>query len=178
MKEAVYERTGAERAGNVRRIVWRMIVTASFLACVLFIWHNSLENAETSAERSGRVTEIVNNIMESMGQEPVTEHFIRKLAHFSEYGLEGVLAVLLFSAYGFHAGRWFWKIVLTGLVTAVTDESLQFFSAGRAPGVGDVCIDMAGFLCGILLICAVRLLLGKACETWVRKRNGRRRPGF
>lgn len=175
MKEAVYVSTGEDKAENVRRIVWRIIVTAAFLACVLFIWHNSMEDAETSAERSGKVTEIVNEIMESMGQESVTEHFVRKLAHFSEYGLEGVLAVLLFLAYGFHAGKGFWRIVLTGLVTAVTDESLQFFSFGRAPGFGDVCIDMAGFLCGMLLMCVVRLLFRKACETWVQKRNGRRR---
>ncbi len=178
MKEAVYVSTGEDKEGNVRRVVWRMIVTAAFLACVLFIWHNSMEDAEASAERSGKVTEIVNEIMESMGQESVTEHFVRKLAHFSEYGLEGVLTVLLFSAYGFHAGRWFWKILLTGLVTAVTDESIQFFSAGRSPGAGDICIDMAGFICGMLFIWVLHLLFGKACETWGQKKNGRRRPGY
>ena len=175
MKKAIYENVGDDKEKNVRRILWRIIITAAFAGCVLFIWHNSMENAEASAERSGRVTEIVNEMMESLGQEPVTEHFVRKLAHFSEYGLEGVLAVLLFSAYGFHAGKWFWKIILTGTVTAMTDESLQFFSAGRAPGLGDVCIDMAGFLCGMLLTCVVRLLFGKACETWVQRRNRRRR---
>ena len=162
------------KAGRMRRILLRCVVTAAFFACVLFIWHNSLENAETSAGRSGRVTKIVNEIIESLGEEPVTEHFVRKLAHFSEYGLEGVLTVLLFWAYGFHAGRWFWKMLLTGLVTAVIDESLQFFSAGRAPGFGDVCIDMAGFVCGMLLMCVGRLLSGKACGTWVQKKNRQR----
>lgn len=89
-----------------------------------------------------------------MEQEPVTEHFVRKFAHFSEYGLEGVLAVLFFFTYGFHMGKWFWKIMLTGLGTAVIDESIQFFSAGRAPGFGDVCIDMAGFVCGMAAMAA------------------------
>lgn len=176
MKEAEYVRTGEDKAGNMRRVMWRIIVTAAFLACVLFIWHNSMEDAEASAERSGRVTEIVNEIMKSMGQESVTEQFVRKLAHFAEYGLEGVLAVLLFLAYGFHAGKRLRKMILTGLVTAVTDESLQFFSSGRAPGVLDVCIDMAGFLCGMLLMCVVRLLMGKVCAIWVQKRN--RQRGF
>ena len=174
MKEMMYKSAEADRTGGMRRIVLRFVVTAAFLACVLFIWHNSWENAEASAERSGRVTEIVNEIMESLGQESVTEHIVRKLAHFSEYGLEGVLTVLLFWAYGFHAGRWFWKMLLTGLVTAVIDESLQFFSAGRAPGFGDVCIDMAGFVCGMLLMCVGRLLSGKACGTWVQKKNRQR----
>lgn len=163
-----------EKKVQVRQILLRCAVTAAFLVCVLFIWHNSLENAESSAERSGRVTEAVNEMVESLGGKPVTEHFIRKLAHFSEYGLEGVLAVLLFTVYGFHTGRRMWKVLLTGLVTAVIDESLQFFSAGRAPGFGDVCIDMAGFVCGMLLVCAARLLSGKACETWVQKKNRQR----
>lgn len=174
MKETLYENAEADKNGDVRRIVWRIIITAAFAGCVLFIWHNSMEDAKISAERSGRVTEIVNEIMESLGQESVTEHFVRKLAHFSEYGLEGVFALLLFSAYCLDCGRCFWKIVLTGLVTALVDESIQFFSAGRAPGLLDVCIDVAGFLCGMLLMYIVRLLVGKACERWVQKKNGRR----
>lgn len=174
MKGAIVESVREGKAGSVRLVMWRAVVAAAFLGCVLFIWHNSLENAETSAERSGRVTSVVNKIVESLGQKSVTEHFVRKLAHFSEYGLEGVLAVLLFLAYGFHAGRYWWKVILTGMVTAVTDESLQFFSLGRAPGLKDVCIDMAGFLCGMLWMCAVRLLLRKACETWVQKKSRRR----
>lgn len=157
------------------RYVLCSIVTAAFLACVLFIWHNSLESAEVSAGRSGKVTEIVNEVFVSLGQKPVTEHFVRKLAHFSEYGLEGVLTVLLYLAYRFRPGKFLWKMMLTGMVTAVTDELLQFFSVGRAPGFLDVCIDMAGFISGVLLMGAVCLLMGRACKTWVRKKRERRR---
>lgn len=174
MKEMIYGSAGEDRAGNVRRILWRIIVTAAFFACVIFIWNNSLKSAEVSAEYSGRVTEIVNEIMESMGQGSVTEHFVRKLAHFSEYGLEGVLTLLLFLAYCFDHGKYFWKIAVTGSATALVDESIQFFSPGRAPGFWDICIDMAGFLCGMLLMYAVRLLMGKACGTWGRKKNRQR----
>lgn len=156
----------------------RIVTAVMFLACVLFIWHNSMENAEVSAGRSGEVTEIVNEVLESLGQEPVTEHFVRKSAHFSEYGLEGVLAVLLFIAYCLKPEKRLWIIVLTGLVTAVTDESIQFFSAGRAPGLGDVCIDMAGFICGMLFMLAVYLLTGKAAKIWLQKRNRQKRSAY
>lgn len=160
------------RENKMLQVLLRCVVTAAFLACVLFIWHNSLESAEVSAGRSGKVTEMVNGVLASFGQEAVTEHFIRKLAHFSEYGLEGVLAVLLFWAYGFHRGKPLWKLLLTGLVTAVTDESIQFFSAGRAPGMGDVCIDMAGFVCGMLSVLALCRLV-RLGALW--RQNGYRR---
>lgn len=144
------ERVAVKRA----EILLRIIVTAAFLYCVLFIWHNSMESAAVSAGRSGRVTETVNKVLTSMGKETVTEHFIRKLAHFSEYGLEGVLTVLLFVVYCLKPKKSMRASILIGLFTAVVDESIQFFSAGRAPGLLDVCIDMAGFICGMLFMTA------------------------
>ena len=149
MHKAIYET--ADRI----QILLRVFVTALFVACVLFIWHNSMENAEVSAGRSGRVTKLVNQVVECVGGEAVTEHFVRKLAHFSEYGLEGVLTVFLFMAYSLKPVRHLRTMALTGFFTATVDESIQFFSAGRSPGLGDVCIDMAGFICGMLSVLAV-----------------------
>lgn len=80
-------------------VLARIVVTLMFLACVLFIWHNSMESAAQSSSRSGKVTEAINGVLASVGGGAVTEHFIRKLAHFSEYGLEGVLTVLVFMVY-------------------------------------------------------------------------------
>lgn len=154
----------------------RGIVTVAFLACVLFIWHNSMESAEVSAGRSGKVTKLVNEMLESIGKEPVTEHFVRKSAHFSEYGLEGVLTVLLFMVYCLKPTKSMWAAALTGLFTAAADESIQFFSAGRAPGLLDVCIDMAGFICGMLFMDAAYRLIGKAAwKTWFQNRNRQKR---
>ena len=160
-------------------VLARIVVTLMFLACVLFIWHNSMESAAQSSSRSGKVTEAINGVLASVGGGAVTEHFIRKLAHFSEYGLEGVLTVLVFMVYCLKpqeedkgaersecasrsggtnclkSQKLRRAILLTGLLTAIVDESIQFFSAGRSPGAGDVCIDMAGFACGMLFMMAV-----------------------
>ena len=153
----------------------RVIVTAAFVLWVLFIWHNSVETAEVSSQRSGVVTEIVNEVLNAVGQEPVTEHFVRKLAHFTEYGVEGVLTVLLFVLYYLRPVKRLGLSILTGLMTATVDESIQFFSAGRAPGILDVCIDMVGFICGMLGMSAVCLLIGKApWRRWAQKRNRRK----
>lgn len=137
-------------------LIWaRGIITLLFCACVLFIWHNSLESAPVSSARSGRVTEVVNQMLSSLGKEGVTEHFVRKLAHFSEYGVEGVLTVLLYMVYCLKPTRRWRAVLLTGVLTAAVDESIQFFSAGRSPGLGDICLDVAGFICGMLFMLAV-----------------------
>lgn len=149
----------------------RGAVTWLFFVCVLFIWHNSMESAAASSVRSGRVTEVFNQVLSDLGGGTVTEHFVRKLAHFSEYGMEGVLTVLLFMIYYLKPGRRMWAMLLTGMFTAVVDESIQFFSAGRSPGIGDICIDMTGFICGMLFM----LLAGKAMKTWFQNRNRQRR---
>lgn len=180
MEGAIYGRTDVNNKEphiKCRRrfliVLARVVVTLMFLACVLFIWHNSMESAAQSSSRSGKVTEAINEVLISVGSRAVTEHFIRKLAHFSEYGLEGVLTVLLFMVYCLklkeedkgaeRSGCAYClkpqerrrAILLTGLLTAIVDESIQFFSAGRSPGAGDVCIDMAGFACGMLFMTAV-----------------------
>lgn len=162
-------------AGRIQ-IVLRVLVTLLFAACVLFIWHNSMESAEVSAGRSGRVTDLVNQVLGSVGGETVTEHFVRKLAHFSEYGLEGVLTVLLFMVYCLKLRKCLRAIFLTGLFTATVDESIQFFSAGRAPGFLDVCIDMAGFLCGVLamsvLYCIMNCTVNRRCTAGIFRLRG------
>lgn len=160
------------KAANVRSVLVRSIVTLLFLGCVLFIWHNSMENASVSSARSGKITEMVNEVLERSGWETVTEHFIRKLAHFVEYGMEGVLTVLLFVAYCLRPWKRLWAVVCVGIFTASVDELLQFFSAGRSPGFGDVCIDMAGFISGTLWMLAVCYLMGKALwKKWFQNRN-------
>ena len=160
------------RTTKMRMILIRSVVTLLFLGCVMYIWHNSMESAVVSSGRSGRITEVVNEILQQSGIGMVTEHFIRKLAHFSEYGMEGVLTVGMFVVYCLKPTKRWKQIAMTGLLTAVVDESIQFFSAGRSPEIGDVCIDMAGFICGMLFMLAAYLLIGKAAwKTWFQNRN-------
>ena len=159
------------KAAGIYGILIRCVITMLFLACIIFIWHNSMENAATSSARSGKITEVINEILEQSGRKTITEHFIRKLAHFSEYGMEGVLTVLMFVVYCLKPAKRWWGVVLTGIFTAIVDESIQFFSAGRSPGIVDICIDVAGFVCGMLAALTV-LLIGKAMwKTWFQNRN-------
>ena len=56
--------------------------------------------------------------------------------------------------------RYFSWPALLGLLTALTDETIQRFYAGRGSSVTDVWIDFAGVLCGMAAAFVLTQLLG------------------
>lgn len=79
-----------------------------------------------------------------------TEHYIRKLAHFCEFALLGLLLCRSFSAFGVKNFAATGYILFLGLLTAVIDEYIQSFSPGRGSMVKDVLLDFAGVFCAWL----------------------------
>lgn len=110
-----------------------------------FIWGNSMLPGADSAAVSGFLGELLAKMLGPKVLEAA--FFLRKLAHFTEFSiLGGVLA--------WNAGLWPVSSsvpVLTGLLAAMADETIQLFSPGRASMVQDVWIDFAGVLAGLLL---------------------------
>ena len=104
-----------------------------------FIWGNSMLPGADSAAVSGFVGEL---LAKMFGPKVLEAAFF--LREFSILG--GVLA--------WNAGLWPVSSsvpVLTGLLAAMADETIQLFSPGRASMVQDVWIDFAGVLAGLLL---------------------------
>ena len=138
------------------------------------IWGHSMIPASGSSEESRIVGEIVKPVLEVVvGKGNVTDHLVRKLAHFTEYMVLGCLmganvAVRVRMYRGAAAanvpamGSWFfWSYgLLLCLAVAVIDESIQIFSPGRGPQVTDVLLDTSGSLAGMVAMwVAVRLRL-------------------
>ena len=97
----------------------------------------------------------------------LTDHIVRKLAHFCEYMLEGFLLMLCMRVY---TRQYIWHIsvpMLGGVLTALTDETIQIFSPGRSSQVTDVWLDSAGVLAGIL----TALVLMALCRLLFNHRN-------
>ncbi len=59
---------------------------------------------------------------------------------------------------------------LFGLLAALTDETLQYFSPGRAPMVSDVWIDAGGYAAGLVVVAAI-WLIATTMATRSRNRN-------
>ena len=136
---------------NILRYVLLLVI----LGTVVFIFANSMLPPAKSAEQSDTVKDIIVEILpDDSKAESFVEEYIRKIAHFTEYGLLGVevaVYLMLFS-------RRSWRTLATGLLTpffvGFTDETIQRFS-GRGPSIDDVWIDVGGFVLFYILALAV-----------------------
>lgn len=130
------------------------------VACVAFIWGNSLLPATQSAQASRSVLDVLNPLLELLHIPTANaHHLIRKMAHMSEFALLGLLwTALLLQIKQIHLSA---ALALAGcfaLLVALTDETIQLFSPGRGSQVTDVWIDFAGACLGILLAWILRWL--------------------
>ena len=137
-------------------IAFRVIFTIALVACIAFIFHNSLEAGALSSARSQAI--------------------IRKLAHFAEFTLEGFLLMLCLRVYTARFVRHISWPLLGGMSTALMDETIQRFIPGRSSQVTDVWIDMGGVVFGALVALVV-LLIVRALMAFhhIKKENRRLR---
>ena len=127
----------------------RRALRLALLVTLCFIWGNSLLGREDSASLSLGFTAWLHSI-----GLPVSEHFVRKSAHFCEFGLLGAETALLLrlrGGLGFQNGV---NSAFICLLTAVTDETIQSFT-GRGSQVRDVVLDFSGALLAILICSAL-----------------------
>ncbi len=142
-------------------IAGRVVFTLALIGCIAFIFSNSMKIASVSSVSSGRVLQLLQAVLRRLGMpglaQRLTMHLVRKLAHFCEYTLEGFLLMLCMRVYSRRPLRHITVPMLAGVLTALTDETIQLFSEGRSSQVTDVWLDSAGVLAGIL---AALLLMG------------------
>lgn len=131
---------------------WNIILILLLLSTLAFIWGNSLLTRAESQEISRGILAEICAALEHVGLhiDPENDHWLRKLAHFGEFGLLGAeLCALLFLNRRARP-QGFVNCAFAGLGVAVADEALQLIS-NRGSQVQDVLLDFAGFLTGLLL---------------------------
>ena len=155
-------------------IAGRVIFTAALIACIWFIFSNSMAVATVSTGSSGRVLAWMRIILRRLGHpglaDRLTMHIVRKLAHFCEYLLEGFLLMLCLRVYTRHFFKHVSWPILGGLLTALTDETIQLFVPGRSGQVTDIWIDFSGVMTG-LLVGLILLGLVRMCIILYQHRN-------
>ncbi len=125
---------------TIRRKRWIMLtITAIWIA---FIFMRSAKPAEESSVESAVFLDVLRQIVPSL-----TDHVVRKLAHFTEYYILGSLLWL--------DGRLLkWRTValpvVIGAVVAFVDELLiQTHTPGRSGELRDVLLDTAGVMTAV-----------------------------
>lgn len=119
------------------------VFTVLAVLWLLVIWGQSMLPAEQSKGESGSLLLIVQQVLPWM-----TEHLLRKAAHFTEYA---ILGALCFCAFRFSCRYHLPAVLLCGMAAALTDETIQLFVPGRSGQVSDVWLDFAGYLCAALV---------------------------
>lgn len=150
-----------------RKTQIKTILVVLLALLLAFIWLHSMMPAEDSAEESQRVGQFLTPFLELLvGEGNVTDHLVRKLAHFCEYGALGILAgALLLVKKESGIFRWSYAL-LCALAVAVVDESIQLLADGRGAQVQDVLLDTAGSLTGLLAVWLIATLV-----RWLRRRD-------
>ncbi len=138
---------------SVRFTAIIFVLTALML---LFCWVHSCFPASVSSQESDGFYRVFYWFFGLFGAgQIVTQHIVRKLAHFSEFAAVGGL--LLSCAYCFYRRRpqrYAVQVLFAGLSAALIDETIQLFIEGRAGMIADVWIDFAGVVTGALLLLA------------------------
>lgn len=117
------------------------------LCVVAFIFMHSLTPATISAEESGAVTDWISILFPF----ELSDHIVRKLAHFIEYSALGfITSFTVYSFYKKPLGGVFIKL-FASLFTAVIDETIQLNVEGRSGQVTDILLDFSGCINGIIL---------------------------
>ena len=133
------------------------IFTTITILFILFIFHNSMFPGPQSSAQSQCVMNFLNHMLTAL-QSPVTlsEHFVRKAGHFTEYFILGILMLITVRAYRKPVRESAFAGMFFLLLVPVIDEFIQFFTPKRGSSVFDVLLDFGGGMAGMMVTCLVR----------------------
>ena len=164
---------------------WKILI----LLYLCFIYGNSLTPAVISSKESGYFLIKIQNFLAGAGIDAwwLTEHLVRKAAHFTEYaglgfllamntgaGMAPVFSLAMYIEEAPVARSLIAKILKANFTAALfmpfIDETIQLFVEGRSGQISDVWLDMAGIFTGIIVTgCLMKMV-------WtVLEKNGKNR---
>ncbi len=117
---------------------------------VLWTWLIFSFSSQDGGESSGLSRKVVEFFVKDPDLVNKIEPYARKIAHFSEYGLGGILFISLFSTYNWTDRRKITTSILLGAWYAIMDELYQLMIPGRSGALKDVYIDSLGIATGVI----------------------------
>lgn len=138
-------------------LAFRVVFTIGVLAIIAFIFGRSFQEGAVSNMESQRILDLMQRVLQKFTDRQITMHFVRKLAHFTEFTALGGMLQLCLRVYTRHYFRYISYPLLGGLMVAVADETIQLRMIGRSSSVVDVWLDFSGVCFGIF--CALQVLM-------------------
>ena len=122
------------------------IVLVLVWASLIFIM--SSFDATDSSNQSNFIVNIISNIF-NIENVKLLSLIIRKLAHYTEYLILGILVINMFTKN--NISRSHLLSIILCVIYATSDEIHQLFIPGRACQIKDILIDSVGSITGIYL---------------------------
>lgn len=122
---------------------------------MIFIFVMSSFDATSSSNQSNFIVDIITSII-NIKDIGLLSLIIRKLAHFTEYFILGILVINFITRYD----KKIIIAILLCIIYATSDEIHQIFVPGRSCQITDIMIDSLGSIMGIYLY----KLITKKCK--------------
>lgn len=173
MKNRLNRTNKAEKAEKAKRVLISAASGCLLLLLYRIIFSFSAQDGETSSGLSMYIAEkgveLINAITGGhwtegfmLGVAAYFENPIRKLAHFCEYAVMGVLVYTFLRPWLQRGKRLYLITVCWVFLSAFADELHQLFVPGRYSNPLDVILDTCGGAFGMMCVIAV--------EKWMQKR--------
>ena len=158
----------------IKRRIYPVISFILLVLWLLLIFNMSAKTGEESAGISLILAKYVYTLplIDKIIKFDNLHLLIRKTAHFTEYGILGLLLLNFIKSIGVHISK---KAYITafiiGVIYAALDEYHQSFVDGRGPSVIDVFIDSSGVLFFLIMVYLIstrlyerKKMLSEACS--------------
>lgn len=137
----------------MRKMTGKQVVMALVtLFIVIMIFTNSAQPAEISSEASTGLLNRILAFLAAIGIDTaLTEHKLRKCAHFVEFFMLGCLLIATTRAFTPYMFKHVFISLFIGLFVPVIDETIQIFMPGRSAQVNDILLDFSGVISGFFI---------------------------
>ena len=150
---------------NKKILITRIVLIILIILWAILVFGMSNQQGEASSGLSRKITALFFKTEEQIG---LVEPYVRKVAHFSEYAIGGILFLNLFLTYEWSDKRRIITSVLLGIWYAIFDEIHQLFVPERSGNIIDVFIDSLGICFGVCFM----MLIYKIFKKHQKKKEG------
>ena len=137
----------------MKKIIYLVLLISWMIVIFCFSNQDGVKSQGLSDHVINSVIDISNSNMSKSNRRKIISNvslMVRKLAHFTEYLILGILLVLTFKE--FNLKKYYLISIIIAVIYASSDEIHQLFLIGRSAKVLDVFIDSFGGSIGIFLM--------------------------
>lgn len=135
-----------------RKKLQKFLAWLALLVWMGVIFYFSHQSGDASMQLSDGILDSFKSLFQNFLNYHTLSYIVRKIAHFTEYFILGLLIYHLVKQYRVISKTEIIWMILFCVIYAMSDEFHQVFIGGRSPKVFDVIIDSLGSSLSILIL--------------------------